>query len=63
MEDVSEKSLSGGLQQGKGFINHVFNFDNDTKVELMNISQYLLFVLIPLSFINISTLPVKLVLT
>lgn len=52
MDGETEKSLSGGIQQGKGFINHVFNFDNDTKVELMNISQYLLFVLIPLSFIN-----------
>ena len=52
MEAEAERNLGGGLQQGKGFINHVFNFDNDTKVEFMNITQYLLFVLIPLSFIN-----------
>tara|TARA_B100000575_G_scaffold48614_1_gene35603 strand:- start:2008 stop:2760 length:753 start_codon:yes stop_codon:yes gene_type:complete len=40
------------LNGGKGFINHVFNFNNDTKVELMNLAQYLIMVLIPLSFLN-----------
>ncbi len=45
-------SQNAGVQSGKGFINHVFNFNNDTKVELMNLGQYLLMVLIPLSFLN-----------
>ena len=40
------------LGGGKGFINHVFNFNNDTKVELLNLGQYLIMVLIPLSFLN-----------
>ena len=40
------------LNGGKGFINHVFNFNNDTKVELMNLAQYLFMVLVPLSFAN-----------
>lgn len=40
------------LEGGKGFINHVFNFNNDTKVELLNLGQYLILALIPLSFLN-----------
>tara|TARA_B110000495_G_scaffold172891_1_gene162082 strand:- start:220 stop:966 length:747 start_codon:yes stop_codon:yes gene_type:complete len=44
----TNRALSGG----KGFINHVFNFNNDTKVELLNLGQYLIMVLIPLSFLN-----------
>ena len=39
----TNRALSGG----KGFINHVFNFNNDTKVELLNLGQYLIMVLIP----------------
>ncbi len=34
------------------FIKHVFNFDNDTKNELMNLTQYLLLAIIPLTFFN-----------
>jgi len=45
---TTERALNGG----KGFVNHVFNFNNDTKVELLNLGQYLIMVLLPLSFLN-----------
>ena len=35
-----------------GFINHVFNFDNETKTEVLNVSQYLLLAIIPMGFYN-----------
>jgi hypothetical protein len=34
------------------FINHVFNFDNDTKCELMNIGQYSFLAIIPMALYN-----------
>ena len=34
------------------FINHVFNFDNDTKCELLNTGQYALLAIIPMGFYN-----------
>ena len=34
------------------FVNHVFNFDNDTKNELLNTIQYLVLAIIPLTFFN-----------
>ena len=33
-----------------GFLNHVFNFDTETKSNMMNITQYLVLALIPMSF-------------
>lgn len=36
----------------KTFINHVFNFDNDTKCHLLNVTQYLLLAIIPMGFYN-----------
>ena len=33
-----------------GFLNHVFNFDTETKSNLMNIAQYLVLAIIPMSF-------------
>lgn len=35
-----------------GFINHVFNFDNETKTEALNVGQYLLLAIIPMAFYN-----------
>ena len=35
-----------------GFINHVFNFDNETKTEVLNVGQYLLLAIIPMGFYN-----------
>ena len=36
----------------KDFVKHVFNFDNDTKSELMNIVQYTALALIPVTVLN-----------
>jgi len=33
-----------------GFLNHVFNFDTETKSNMMNITQYLVLAIIPMSF-------------
>ena len=33
-----------------GFLNHVFNFDTETKSNLMNVAQYLVLAIIPMSF-------------
>ena len=35
-----------------GFINHVFNFDNETKTEALNVGQYLLLAIVPMAFYN-----------
>tara|TARA_B000000557_G_C20797915_1_gene454140 strand:- start:863 stop:1588 length:726 start_codon:yes stop_codon:yes gene_type:complete len=35
-----------------GFINHVFKYDNDTKNTLMNLLQYTIIALIPITLIN-----------
>lgn len=45
-----EQPLSGG--GGNTFINHVFNFDNETKHSLMNIIQYICLAIIPCSVMN-----------
>ena len=52
MDEEITTTTTTTLTGGKGFVNHVFNFNNDTKVELMNLGQYLIMVLIPLSFLN-----------
>ena len=41
--------LSGG---GKSFVKHVFNFDDDSKNEIMNIIQYSLLAIIPVVALN-----------
>ena len=43
-------SLSGGA--GTSLIKHVFNFDDDSKNEMMNIIQYSLLSVIPIVFLN-----------
>ena len=35
-----------------GFIKHVFNFDNDTKTEVLNIIQYVVLAIIPMALFN-----------
>ena len=47
MDDDSTSNMAK-----KTFINHVFNFDNDTKCEVLNVSQYLLLAIIPMGFYN-----------
>ena len=51
VETASNAAQNAGVS-GKGFINHVFNFNSETKTELMNLAQYLALVLLPLSFLN-----------
>lgn len=38
--------------QNGGFIKHLSNFDNDTKCELLNIVQYVLLAIIPMTLLN-----------
>jgi hypothetical protein len=48
MEDVDTTTKN----VKNGFINHVFNFDNDTKTEVLNVGQYLLLAIVPMGFYN-----------
>ena len=50
MESIDEVSKSNSNK--KGFFNHVFNFDDDTKEDILNISQYTLLALIPVIILN-----------
>lgn len=53
MESINEASKtvsSGGA--GPSLIKHVFNFDDDSKNEMMNIVQYSLLAVIPIVFLN-----------
>jgi len=42
MDEINNDSSKGS------FLSHMFNFDNDTKVELMNLGQYAIISIIPL---------------
>ena len=49
----SLESTGGSSKTGiSGFFGYVFNFDSETKSELMNIIQYALLALIPIVFLN-----------
>lgn len=48
MDNIGETS---SISQNS-FVKHVFNFDSDTKNELLNLTQYLLLAIIPISFYN-----------
>ena len=48
MDNIEKKVMEGN----KTFIKHVFNFDNETKNDLMNIIQYIIVALIPCSLAN-----------
>ena len=48
VKPTSEIVSSGGA--GPSLIKHVFNFDDDSKNEMMNIIQYSLLAVIPMSF-------------
>ena len=43
---------SGGDDSKKNFVKHVFNFDDDSKSEILNIIQYSLIALIPVVVLN-----------
>jgi hypothetical protein len=42
----------GKGSNGKGFFKHVFNFNNDSKVEMINIIQYAVLAIVPIVFLN-----------
>ena len=50
VKQASENGLSGGA--GPSLIKHVFNFDDDSKNEMMNIIQYSLMAVVPIVFLN-----------
>ena len=50
MESLDE--LSKATNGKPGFFKHVFNFDDDSKCELMNIVQYAILALIPVIILN-----------
>lgn len=46
------ESLGEASKSTKGFFKHVFNFDEDSKAEMMNIVQYSILALIPIIILN-----------
>ena len=48
MESLTESSSSSK----PGFFKHVFNFDSDSKAEMLNIIQYAILALIPIIILN-----------
>jgi hypothetical protein len=48
METLSESTNTGA----GGFIKHVFNFDSESKAEILNIIQYALLALVPIIVLN-----------
>ena len=47
MDKVSEAAKDVG-QQSTGFVQYIFNFDDDTKCELMNMGQYSMLAIVPI---------------
>lgn len=47
METIEETTT-----KTQGFVNHVFNFDNETKSELMNLVQYSILAIFPIVLLN-----------
>lgn len=48
MESIEETTK----KTGTSFINHMFSFDNDAKVELMNMMQYAVLAILPIVVLN-----------
>lgn len=51
LEDIQEIT-SNNAESKETFVQHVFNFDKDTKIYLSNITQYTLLALIPIIILN-----------
>jgi hypothetical protein len=49
METLSESKNS---TSGMGFLKHIFNFDSDSKSDMLNISQYSLLAILPVVILN-----------
>jgi hypothetical protein len=46
------ESLEEGSKSTKSFMKHVFNFDDDSKAEMMNIIQYSILAIVPIVLLN-----------
>ena len=51
MESIDDLK-GGGISSKLGFFKHVFNFNDDSKVEILNILQYSLISIIPIVILN-----------
>ena len=49
-DSIDSSNFIGGSKEG--FVAHVFNFDEDSKIEMMNIVQYTLVGVIPVILLN-----------
>jgi len=49
MDEITESANKAGKN---GFVNHVFNYDSDTKILLMNLVQYALLAVVPITLFN-----------
>jgi len=52
MEATQDTANKIANKNGKGFVEHVFNLNNDSKNEIFNAVQYLAMIFIPLLFLN-----------
>jgi len=52
MENFEESSKKGAASSKAGFIKYVFNFDDDSKGEVMNLIQYALLSVVPIVLLN-----------
>lgn len=52
METIEKEAQSVSSGGAKSFVKHVFNFDDDSKNEMMNIVQYSLLAIIPIVVLN-----------
>lgn len=51
IEELPNESSTSSKKK-EGFFNYVFRFDNSTKAELLNLSQYTILLLIPITLLN-----------
>ena len=52
MADLEEEHSKSTKKNSSSFINHVFNFDDDSKSEMSNIMQYGILSVIPIVLLN-----------
>jgi hypothetical protein len=52
MESTNSNITSGGISSNFGFFKHVFNFDNDSKADILNIIQYAMIAIVPMVVLN-----------
>ena len=52
MEASSDTANKIANKNGKGFVDHVFTLNNDSKNEIINSVQYLAMIFLPLLFLN-----------